>query len=136
MPLSERRILCVDDDADSCELLEVMLGEADRNFIVKSATSAEKAIELIENESFDLYILDNWMPNISGVQLCFLIRLTNSETPILFYTAATRLEDREAAMKAGANEYLLKPNDLEIIVETVQRLLRRNPSQTGNIKIQ
>lgn len=124
MSQAEKRILCVDDDIDSCKFLEFMLSTANEYYVVKSAYSSKKAIELIEEELFDLYILDNWMLGFSGVQLCSLIRYSNKQTPILFFTAAVSPTHRDEAINAGANEYLIKPDDLGRIEDTVRRLLK------------
>ena len=124
MSQSEKRILCVDDDVDSCKFLEFMLSRANKDYVVKTAYTSQKAIELIEKEQFDLYILDNWMFDFSGVQLCSLIRYSDKQTPILFFTAATQPTDRDEALNAGANEYFIKPDDLGRIEETVRRLLQ------------
>lgn len=118
-----KKILCVDDDIESCRFLEFLLGSSGEDFVVKSVHAANEAIELIEKESFQLYILDNWMLGFSGVHLCSLIRRTDKLTPILFYTAADRPAYRIEALNAGANEYLVKPDDLGRIEETVRRFL-------------
>src|SRR5687768_4404189 len=123
MSQSQKQILCVDDDADSCRFLEFMLSSANERYVVKTAFTSEKAIELIEKEQFDLYILDNWMLDFSGIQLCSLIRYSDKQTPILFFTAAAYPTDREEAISAGANEYLIKPDDLGRIEETVHKFL-------------
>lgn len=126
----EKRILYVDDDVESCKFLEFMLGSSSEEYSVISAHTSEKAIELIEKEMFDLYILDNWMMNLSGIQLCYFIRFKNKQTPILFFTGATRQKYRDDAIKAGANEYLIKPDDLGRIEETIHTLLKQNPSKS------
>lgn len=123
MSQAEKRILCVDDDVDSCKFLKFMLSSASEDYLVKSAYTPDDAIELIEEEPFDLYILDNWMFGFSGVQLCSRIRYTDKQTPILFFTAAVNPRHREEAINAGANEYLIKPDDLGRIEDTVRNLL-------------
>ena len=122
---SERRILCVDDDVVQCSFIEFLLSSTNKEYTVVSANSAEKAVELIEKETFDLYILDNWMMGISGVELCSIIRSSNKQTPILFFSGASQQKYREEAMISGASEYLVKPNDLGRIEETVSRLLKQ-----------
>ena len=124
MSLAEKRILCVDDDVDSCKFLEFMLSSTDEGYIVKGAYTSKNAIELIEKETFDLYILDNWMIGFSGVQLCSRIRLSDKQAPILFFTAAVSQTHREEAINAGANEYLVKPDDLGRIEDIVHSLLK------------
>lgn len=131
----ERRILCVDDDVDSCKFLEFMLSTANEEYTVISAHTAKKAVQLIKKESFDLYILDNWMMDLSGIQLCSLIRLSNKQTPILFFTGAIRQKYRDQAISAGANEYLIKPDDLGRIEETVHNLLKQNFSKSEQYSV-
>lgn len=120
------RILYVDDDNDSCELARVMLNLFDSSWLVTSARSAEEAIALIEKEAFDLYVFDYSLPKISGIELCRYIRRFDSDTPILFFSALARNAEITEAKAAGANEYLLKPNDLEKFPETVKRFLDKN----------
>lgn len=124
MSQSEKRILCVDDDVETCKFLEFLLTNAHKEYFVKMAYTSKKAIELIEKEPFDLYILDNWMLDFSGVQLCSLIRYTDKQTPIVFFTAAAFSLEREEAIGAGANEYLIKPDDLGRIEEIVHKFLK------------
>ena len=132
MSQSEKRILCVDDDIDSCKFLEFMLSSANEEYTVISAYTSEKAVKLIEKESFDLYILDNWMIGLSGVDLCSRIRHLNKQAPILFFTGATRQAYRDKAISAGATEYLIKPDDLGRIEDIVHRLLEQSYSHSKN----
>lgn len=67
--MSSFRILIVDDDKDFCELLDLMLRQADDAYFITSAASSEKAFDLIANQSFDLYILDYRLPCITGFEL-------------------------------------------------------------------
>ena len=120
---SNKSILYVDDNRDSCELAAVMFDCSDLDCVVVPAESAEEAMHLIEVEPFDLYILDYRLPETSGVELCREIRRFDAETPILFFTAAARAVEQTEAMAAGATEYLVKPNDLERLTGTVRRLL-------------
>jgi CitB family two-component system response regulator MalR len=115
----------VDDDVVQCSFIEFLLSSTNEEYTVVSANSAEKAVELIEKETFDLYILDNWMMGISGVELCSIIRSSNKQTPILFFSGASQQKYRDEAMISGASEYLVKPNDLGRIEETVSRLLKQ-----------
>jgi DNA-binding response OmpR family regulator len=118
-----RRVLCVDDDSDTCEMISTLLGLI--GYEVVSAQTVGQALECIKAERFDLYLLDNWLPGGSGVELCRTLRETNDSTPIIFYSGAGRTDDRQAALDAGAQVYLVKPADVGILVETVRRLLER-----------
>jgi CheY-like chemotaxis protein len=117
------RILYVDDNQDSLELVNFMLSSSEISPEVVSADCAEQAVSLMENQVFDLFIIDYSLPQMSGTELCRYIRKSDSEKPILFFTAMARSVDRESAITAGANEFLVKPNDLERLTETVKRLL-------------
>jgi DNA-binding response OmpR family regulator len=80
-------------------------------YLVVTAEDGATALDLISKETFDLYILDNWLPEMDGLEICRRIRESGSVKPIIFFSAMVRAADREKALEAGANEYLLKPND-------------------------
>lgn len=117
------RILYVEDDKDSFEIISLMLSLANERYEVVRAMTAEEALKMIEKQSFDLYILDSRLPEMSGVELCRRIRKKHKKTPILFYSGMVRFSDKEAALNAGANAYLIKPQGLDLLEETVERLL-------------
>jgi CheY-like chemotaxis protein len=125
-------ILCVDDDTDSCELMDHLLTYREKDYILTAVSSPAEALNLIRQQSFDLYIFDYQLPEMSGVELCRRIRRTDAQTPILFFTAKAYPDDRKTAMQAGANEYLVKPDGLVNFKETVRRLLGKTlPLETG-----
>lgn len=117
-----KRVLCVEDDEDTCAMLCALLGLIGCE--PSTAGSMPEALALIARESFDLYMLDNWLPGGSGVELCRRIRDSDQATPIVFYSGAGLDSEREEALAAGAQVYLLKPADVGALVETVKRLLR------------
>lgn len=123
MNLSIARILFVDDDRDSCDLLEFMLSHTDDEFEVRSAATIAEASFLIAEQPFDLYIFDYALRDGTGTELCRQVRRTNRNVPVMFYSAMSRPVDLQTAKNAGANEYLIKPNDLERVLGTVTRLL-------------
>ncbi len=108
-------ILCVDDDADFCDLITVMLHYADKKYQLTTVSTPHEALNLLTHKSFDLFMFDYNLPNMSGVELCRHIRSSDAKTPIVFYTGTSRLSDRRAAFDAGASAYLIKPNDLDNI---------------------
>lgn len=122
MPPHSTRVLCVDDDEDTCSMLCGLLGLIDCH--ASTAGTAAEALEMIGREHFDLYLLDNWLPGGSGVELCRTIRRSDPSTPIVFYSGAGLDSEREEALEAGAQAYLVKPGDAAALVETVKRLLR------------
>lgn len=117
------RILCVEDDFDSGELIRFLLSRENSKYEVMIAPTVAEAEKLIVENQFNLFILDYCLPLKSGIQLCRQIRSTDPLTPIVFYSAMGRDSDRKLASNAGATEYLVKPLDLEKLTETVNRLL-------------
>lgn len=112
------RVLCVDDDKDTCDLLSVIFPEFDFVF----AHSIDSALPHIAGGAAELYILDNWLPDGSGVQLCRKIRELNIRVPIVFTSAAARDRDRDEALEAGADRYILKPYEPEFIRKIIKEL--------------
>lgn len=85
MPPPKFRILCTEDDADTRDLIILVL--QNEGYEVICTDTAEQAISLAKAQSFDLYLLDNWLPDSSGIELCRELREIDSKTPILFYSA-------------------------------------------------
>jgi DNA-binding response OmpR family regulator len=119
MAILRGRILCTEDDPDTRDLLNITLTSA--GFQVVCTANAEDAINTIKGEKFDLCLMDNWMPGVSGEDLCVKIREFDTETPILFYSGAAYPADRERARAAGAQGYLVKPVlDDQLIAEVIR----------------
>jgi two-component system response regulator MtrA len=116
------RILCVDDNEDTCYLLESILGFADFEAIAVQDTAT--ALRLIRQEQFRLYIIDSQLPGISGLGLCEQIRAIDKGTPIIIFSGQAHQSDISAGILAGADVYIVKPNTGEI-VPTVKRLLEK-----------
>lgn len=90
---------------------------------VITSEAPAQAIELAMAAHFDLYLIDNWMPSMSGTDLCGALRLFDAETPILFYSAAAYPTDKAEAYACGAQGYLVKPADTDELVAEVFRLI-------------
>ena len=121
-----KTILCVEDDKDSCELIQFVLEK--EGFRVVSCATSEEGLRLAKKGSFSAIVLDHRLANISGLEMCRQIRIYDKQTPIIFYTAAAFSKDREAGLAAGANAYLVKPMGFDKIVETIKRLTSETPS--------
>jgi DNA-binding response OmpR family regulator len=117
-----KKVLCVEDDRDTCDVLRFIM--TDYEFI--AVHSMEDAEELIAEQTFDLYVLDNWLPDGSGIELCQKIRGSGSRSPIVFTSAIGQLRDIELAMNAGADRYLVKPYEPDTLLRTVKELI--NPT--------
>ena len=115
------RILCTEDDPDTAELLTLSLEIA--GYEVICSHSAEEAIEQVRSGEFDLCLMDNWMPGISGEDLCMKIRAFDTKTPILFYSGAAYESDKQRAKDAGAQGYLVKPVLADELLAEVVRII-------------
>ena len=131
MPAPLHRILCTEDDADTRELITFVLSR-NQCEVVTSETPA-LAIELARAAHFDLYLIDNWMPRMSGSELCEKLRLFDAETPILFYSGAAFPKDKAEAYASGAQGYLVKPADNDELVAEVFRLIAESQSKRETV---
>ena len=118
------RILCTEDDPDTRDLIIIVLKAA--GYDVFCTDSPEETLKLAKTQDFDLYLMDNWLPNIQVPKLTAIIREFDPRTPILFYSAAAYETDKESARNAGAQAYLVKPVENETLVKDVERLIRES----------
>ncbi len=121
MPPRERRVLCAEPHADTCNLITVLL-EQQGHEVVAARTVAE-CLELIGGGRFDLYMLDDDYIDGTALELCKQLRRLTPDTPILFFSSRAFQRDRERGMEAGASAYLTKPGDIFEIVQTVNSIL-------------
>ena len=103
--LPRKRILCVEDHPDTAELIAVLL----RDFKVISAQTKADALRKASTGDFDLYLLDNQLPDGLGIEICLFIRTFDTKTPIIFYTATDLLTEQQVR-NLGA-QGLLKKGD-------------------------
>ena len=114
------RVLCVEDDADTRDMLKFKLDLSDFEAVV--APDMDAALRLMERERFSLYVLDGGLRGVNGLSLCEQIRASDARTPIIIFSGHAFESDVEAGMLAGANAYLVKPDSSEL-VPTIRRLL-------------
>lgn len=122
------RILYIEDHQDTRELVTLLL--AQKSYEVITGSTIERGVALAGSEDFDLYLLDSWLPDGSGLDLCKQIRQFDKTTPILFYSAAAYATDHDLAMKSGAQAYLTKPSQPQELCELVANLIEQS-QRTG-----
>jgi DNA-binding response OmpR family regulator len=88
----------------------------------KAVGTAAQALSLIQAEHFDLYLLDGWLPEIDGFELCRRMRALNSHIPILFFSGAAFEADKRKGIEAGADDYVIKPN-ISDLVRSIKQLV-------------
>jgi two-component system copper resistance phosphate regulon response regulator CusR len=119
------RLLIAEDDARLHDLLGRALRE--RGYAVDVVTDGESAmVEAAVNE-YDAIVLDIGLPRRSGLEVCRDLRKRGMRTPILMLTARDALEDRVAGLDSGADDYLVKPFELDELLARLRALLRRAP---------
>jgi two-component system phosphate regulon response regulator PhoB len=117
------KILCIEDDADTCDLLTFVFNDA--GYEVTSCSQTD-CLKLIHEENFSAIILDNYFDGMSGIDICKEIRSIDQTVPIIFLSGEARQSEIDKAMAIGANEYLIKPNDFEKLVPTTMKLIEQS----------
>lgn len=119
------RVLVVDDEPDVCQLLSYNLGEA--GFDVETAASATEALLAAARQAPAVMVLDVGLPDMSGYQLCRQLRRDGSlgAVGVLMLTAMGADEDRINGLEAGADDYVVKPFNVQEVVLRVRALVRR-----------
>ena len=118
------RIAVVEDDREMRELLREALGN--EGYTVTAVGSGAGANEAVRGGDVDAVVLDVWLPDADGVELCRAWRRSGLRIPILMLTARTDVAARVAGLEAGADDYLPKPFALEELLARLRALLRRS----------
>jgi DNA-binding response OmpR family regulator len=119
------RVLYIEDHDDTRELVTLVLEQ--RSYEVVTGSTIKTGIALAGSQDFDLYLLDSWLPDGSGLELCRQIREFDKATPILFYSAAAYEIDKDQAINSGAQAYLIKPSQPSELCKLVESLIQSHP---------
>jgi len=128
--MGSKRILLVEDDPNFGFVLKDYLGLND--YHVTHAKDGIEGLIMFKNNSYDLCILDVMMPRKDGFSLAQDIRATDKEVPIIFLTAKTLKEDVLKGYSVGADDYLNKPFDSEVLLYKIKAILQRKDSDTSS----
>jgi two-component system alkaline phosphatase synthesis response regulator PhoP len=118
-------ILLVEDEIALQKAIQVNLEL--EGYEVTATDNGIDALQLFHNQHFNLIILDIMLPELDGIAVCEKIRLINQDVPILFLTARDSAEDRVLGLKKGADDYLVKPFNLEELLLRIKNLHKRSP---------
>ncbi len=129
-------ILVVDDDEDVAKTIELNLEQSGYHAV--SVNSGYEALQAARRQRPDLVLLDIAMPEMDGIEVCRQMRATaaTAAIPILFLTARGNIESKIAGYDAGADDYLVKPFDLQELNLRVKALLRRGAAQPARTPAQ
>jgi two-component system OmpR family response regulator len=123
------RILIVEDDLEAAEAMQRGLGEA--GFQCQHAADGELGLDAARAGEFDVLIVDRMMPKRDGVSVVETLRREGDATPVLFLSALGEIDDRVVGLKAGADDYLVKPYAFAELIARVEALSRRR--ETGAV---
>lgn len=124
MGKTNKRLLIVDDDEDIRELLVFDIQSS--GYTVDSAKDGEEGLKKAVENNYDLILLDVMMPKMNGYDVCKNIRLVKPKVPVLMLTAKGTIHDKTEGFEVGADDYLVKPFDVQEVLLRIRALLRRN----------
>src|SRR5436190_23261994 len=127
-----KRILCVQESEEDRTLLDELL----RGHEIVFARNANEAFPELHRAPFDAYILDYWLPDWTGPQLCREIRQLDQHAPVLFYTAAVAENARKRAINAGCNAYLSKPVEPSRLIGQLRTLLELSDLESIRARVE
>ena len=120
--ITNPRILIVDDEQMICALLLEILGE--QGYICETAENANKALEMLKSDPFDIALIDIKMPGLSGMDLLSAIHKSYRTTSVIMITAVNDINTAVEAIKNGASDYITKPFRVEEIRSRIRTVLK------------
>ncbi|MEI6815500.1 MAG: response regulator transcription factor [Bacteroidota bacterium] len=128
------KILLVEDDRNFGTVLKNYLELND--YHVHLCSDGQEGVDSFQSKTYDLCILDVMMPKKDGFTVAFEIRQLNPDVPIIFLTAKTMREDMLKGFKLGADDYITKPFDSEVLLAKIKVILKRSIDETSTQKAQ
>ncbi len=128
-----RRILLVEDDAETLRFVERGLKE--EGFAVETADNGRDGLYLATDGGHDAIILDRMLPGLDGLSLVKSLRAAGIRTPVLILTAISAVDERVSGLRAGADDYLVKPFSFQELLARVEALLRRPQEQPETVRL-
>jgi len=127
------KILFVDDDENLLSMIEAFF--VTEKYTVETAVCAEEAEDILAVSKFDLIVVDWMMPGKTGLELVQQIRARRDRTPIIMLTGQTDLDDKEAGLDGGADDYLTKPFAMRELSVRMRALLRRSAPEVSQLLV-
>jgi two-component system copper resistance phosphate regulon response regulator CusR len=125
------RILVIEDDAEIADFLTRGLRE--EGFTVEHAADGHDGWHRLHSESWDVVLLDWWLPGPEGLEILRRFRQAGGTAPVLFLTARDAVADRVQGLDGGADDYLCKPFAFEELLARVRSLTRRHDRRAGTL---
>jgi len=131
--MTKQKILVVDDEKSMCDFLEIMLNK--EGYEVTSTTSGEKALELLDNDLYNMVLTDVKMPGVDGFEVLRKTKEVSPDTVVIMITAYGSPEGAVTAIKEGAYDYITKPFRVEEVKLTIKKSLERSTLIQENIRL-
>jgi two-component system copper resistance phosphate regulon response regulator CusR len=125
------RILVIEDEAEIADYL--VRGLREEGFTVERAADGDEGWHYLKTSSWDVVLLDWWLPGQDGLTLLRRFRQTDTTTPVLFLTARDAVSDRVRGLDGGADDYLCKPFAFEELLARLRVISRRQTSGRGTV---
>ncbi|CAJ1203689.1 response regulator transcription factor [Companilactobacillus nantensis] len=119
----KKKILVVDDEPSILELIEYNLESND--YQVATATDGQMALDKANEGDFDLILLDQMLPNLSGIDVLKTMRKAGNLTPVIFLTAVDAEDNKIEGLISGADDYITKPFSIKELLARIEVVLRR-----------
>jgi len=124
------RVLCVDDSPEILSI--VQRGLQRRGYEVTGCADGESALKAYSRELPDLVVLDLMLPDVDGIDLCYELQEI-AEVPVIMLTSRDGVSDRVEGLRAGADDYVVKPFAMEELAARIEAVLRRRPASPARI---
>jgi len=128
------RILYIEDELKLARFVQRALDEA--GYLTEIATNGASGYELARSQQFALVIVDNLLPQMSGLEICKQLRGEGHTVPVLMLTALDSVGDKVEGLDSGADDYLAKPFMLEELLARVRALLRRRQDRSAILSVE
>ena len=125
--MSEARILIIDDDENIRKVLQTIL--EDEGYIVETADTAKKGIEKSEKTFYNLALIDVRLPDMEGIELLSKLRTTKPKMRKIIVTGYPTLQNAVSAVNKGADAYVMKPFEVEKILQTIREQLKKQDEE-------
>ena len=127
------RILVIEDDRDAADYL--IKGLREHGYSVDHAADGREGLSLALGETYDAMIVDRLLPGVDGLTIVQTIRAAGNRTPVLFLSALGEVDDRVRGLKAGGDDYLVKPFAFAELLARMEALDRRRPSDAPGSRL-
>src|SRR6266436_6380239 len=127
------RILIIEDDTETAAYLAGGLEED--GHVVRRSANGRDGLSLAMIEDFDVLVVDRMLPGLDGLSVVEMLRAHRVETPVLFLTTMSGIDDRVAGLNAGGDDYLVKPFAFSELVARVKALGRRPPTTATETRL-